>query len=127
MARRRPLRYLGPWLVTAATAGAIVAGWAWRDEGHLTPEQGLGYWLGIAGATAMLLLLVYPLRKRMPSLRWLGGIPAWFQLHMLLGVLGPLLILYHCNFSFGAPNSNIALSTMLVVAASGVVGRYLYG
>ena len=36
------------------------------------------------------------------------------------------MILFHCNFHLGAPNSNVALISMLVVAASGVVGRYIY-
>ena len=45
---------------------------------------------------------------------------------MVLGILGPLLILYHSNFSLGATNSNVALACMLVVAGSGLIGRYLY-
>jgi hypothetical protein len=110
-----------------ATILALVLGWMMRDEGHLTPEHGLGYWLGIAGASAMLALLIYPLRKRLPSLKWMGSTVSWFRIHMFLGIAGPLLILYHCNFSLGAPNSNVALFTMLIVAGSGVVGRYLYG
>lgn len=74
----------------------------------------------------MLLLLIYSARKRAPWLGWMGGIPAWFQIHMVLGVLGPLLILFHANFSLGATNSNVALICMLLVAGSGVVGRYIY-
>lgn len=45
---------------------------------------------------------------------------------MVLGVIGPVLILYHANFSLGATNSNIALFAMLLVAGSGVIGRYVY-
>jgi hypothetical protein len=45
---------------------------------------------------------------------------------MVLGILGPLAILYHANFSLGATNSNVALACMLLVAGSGLVGRYLY-
>ncbi len=45
---------------------------------------------------------------------------------MVLGVTGPLLVLFHANFSFGATNSNVALICMLLVAGSGVVGRYIY-
>jgi len=74
----------------------------------------------------MLLLLVYSARKRVSWLRWMGGIPEWFQFHMTLGVVGPLLILFHSNFRLGATNSNVALVCMLVVAGSGVIGRYIY-
>ena len=95
-------------------------------ERFITPEKGLGYALGIVGGSAMLLLLIYPARKR---LRWLGPIgtvKAWFQIHMVLGIVGPLLVLFHANFRTGATNSNVALYCMLVVSGSGLVGRYFY-
>mgnify|MGYP006879616248 FL=1 len=43
-----------------------------------------------------------------------------------MGVAAPILILYHSNFSLGSLNATIALSCMLIVSASGVVGRFLY-
>jgi hypothetical protein len=45
---------------------------------------------------------------------------------MVLGILGPLCILFHSNFHTGATNSNVALFSMLTVAGSGFIGRYLY-
>jgi hypothetical protein len=92
----------------------------------LSPERGLGYALGIIGGSAMLLLLVYPARKRLPWLSVIGSVKGWFQFHMVLGVAGPLCILYHSNFSLGATNSNAALFAMIIVSASGIVGRYFY-
>ena len=74
----------------------------------------------------MILLLVYPARKRMPSLAPIGSVKAWFQIHMVLGVLGPLLVLFHSNFRTGATNSNVALYCMLLVSGSGLIGRYFY-
>ena len=122
--RRRRLRlsHAGLWLAL----GAIIAGLVAPIERYLTPQHGLGYGLGILGGSLMLLMLVYPVRKRMPSLAVLGTVPFWFRLHMVLGVVGPLAILYHSNFSLGATNSNVALACMLIVASSGLVGRYLY-
>lgn len=105
---------------------AIVAGLVLPTERYLAPQDGIGYALGIVGGSMMLGLLVYPLRKRTPSLAFLGSIRGWFRTHMVLGVLGPLAILYHSNFSLGATNSNVALACMLTVASSGLVGRYLY-
>jgi hypothetical protein len=121
-----------PWarLFTATFNIAIIVilwiGWQNRDENGLTPENGVGYWLGIAGSGLMLALLIYPLRKRMPSLRAIGSVPFWFRAHMILGIFGCVLVLWHANFRLGSINSNIALFAMLVVAASGIVGRYLY-
>jgi hypothetical protein len=45
---------------------------------------------------------------------------------MIFGVAGPILILYHCNFELGSLNSNVALICTLLVAGSGLVGRYFY-
>lgn len=116
----------GAWLMTVGVAAAATYGWMNRGEGHITAESGLGYWLGVAGGVMMLLLLLYPLRKKYRSWRILGSVPAWFRLHMILGVLGPTLILFHCNFRLGSTNSALALISMLIVAFSGLVGRYLY-
>jgi hypothetical protein len=93
---------------------------------YITPRSGVGYWLGIIGGSLMLLLLIYSLRKRFPSTTWLGSARVWFTIHMTLGVVGPLLIMYHSNYHLGAANSNVALISMLLVAGSGLVGRYLY-
>jgi hypothetical protein len=60
-------------------------------------------------------------------MRGWGAIKYWFSIHMMLGILGPVLILFHCNFQLGSQNSNIALYSMLVVSLSGIIGRYLYG
>lgn len=105
---------------------ALLAGWMLRDIRLVDPENGLGYWLGIVGATMMLFLLLYPLRKKMSWLGIFGSVKNWFRLHIVLGLLGPLLILYHCNFSLGSFNSQVALYCMLVVAGSGVIGLHLY-
>jgi hypothetical protein len=93
---------------------------------YISPQRGLGYALGIVGGSMMLLLLLYPLRKRVRWLGVLGSMKVWFRAHMVLGVLGPLLVLYHSNFSTGATNSNVALACMLIVSGSGLFGRYVY-
>jgi hypothetical protein len=93
---------------------------------YLSPKSGLGYAIGIVGGTLILAQLLYAVRKRVPSLRFLGSVPRWFQTHMMLGIVGPVCILIHCGFSLGATNSNIALFSMLTVAGSGIFGRYFY-
>jgi hypothetical protein len=112
------------WL--SLTLLVIIAGFVLPTERYLNPQYGYGYALGIIGGSMMLVLLVYPLRKRKRSLAFLGSIPAWFRVHMVFGVIGPLAILYHANFGLGATNSNVALFCMLIVASSGLIGRYLY-
>lgn len=104
----------------------LYLGWTVRHENFLTAESGLGYLLGIVGGSMMLLLLLYPLRKKVRFMRHFGPVKYWFRLHMTFGVLGPVCILYHCGFQLGAINSNVALVCMLIVACSGLIGRYLY-
>ena len=113
-------------LASVATVALLAWGLRFPTEQYLSPRSGLGYALGIAGGSAMLLLLVYPLRKRLRILGFLGTTKRWFQAHMALGIIGPLLILFHSNFSLGATNSNVALACMLVVSGSGLFGRYFY-
>lgn len=105
---------------------SLVTGWLLSEKELVDPNVGLGYWLGIVGGVLMLLLLLYPSGKKSPVLRRLGLARHWFRIHMVMGLVGPLLILYHCNFTVGAMNSKVALYSMLGVAISGVVGRYFY-
>jgi len=107
-------------------SGALAAGWHWRQVLPWSPEHGLGYWLGIVGLSCVGLLLLYPLRKRVPSLQVFGSVPAWFRIHMFLGALAPILILFHSRFSVSSMNANVALGCMLIVAGSGIIGRFLY-
>jgi len=108
------------------TLALLAWGYHFPTEQYLTPQSGVGYALGIVGGSSMLLLLVYPLRKRVRALAFIGTTKRWFQAHMALGVIGPVLILFHSNFSLGAANSNVALACMLVVSGSGLFGRYFY-
>jgi hypothetical protein len=113
-------------LLAAACVALSVAGMHLDLERFITPETGLGYALGIVGGGAMLLLLIYPARKRAAWLAGIGSVAAWFRIHMVLGIVGPMLVLFHANFRPGAINSNVALVCMLVVSGSGLIGRYFY-
>jgi hypothetical protein len=115
-----------PLVWTIVVAGILYWGSHARLDRYISPQRGIGYWLGIVGGSMMILLLIYSARKRVAWLRWIGSIPAWFEIHMTLGVIGPVLVLFHANFSLGATNSNVALFCMLLVSASGIAGRYMY-
>ncbi len=110
----------------ALAALVIGIGWLGRNSSNLQAGEGLGYGLGIVGGVTMAILPLYSARKRMRLLRWLGPISHWFKAHMGLGIVGPVIILYHSNFQLGDLNSRVALYCALLVAGSGIVGRYLY-
>jgi hypothetical protein len=113
--------FIGLWI-----AGFLYYGWVNRWSKTINPEEGIGYALGIIGGSMMLLLLVYPMRKRIKSLANWGSVGFWFRFHMLLGLFGPLAVLFHARFTWGALNSAVALNAMLIVAGSGLIGRFLY-
>ena len=91
-----------------------------------TAGSDLGYWIGVAGGTAMLILFTYPLRKRWRKANRIGTTRFWFSLHMALGIAGPLLIIVHSTLRFGSINATVAFVSMALVAGSGVIGRFLY-
>jgi len=113
-------------LFLAACVVLVAWGAGVRDENTLTPDFGPGYILGFVGTCCMLLLLTYSARKRLRAIGSLGPLRHWFGVHMVLGILGPVAILFHANFRLGSQNSSVALACMLLVAASGVVGRLIY-
>jgi hypothetical protein len=105
---------------------ALAYGWNNRDDNYLSAENGAGYVLGIVGGSLMLSLLLYSISKRISVLTRLIPPRYWFGIHMLFGILGPVLIMYHSNFHMGSLNSSVAMFSMLLVAGSGIVGRYFY-
>ncbi len=109
-----------------AILAIIYAGWVVAEQRYLVAESGIGYWLGILGGSMMLLLLVYPVRKRKPRWKYAGSIKFWFRFHMFLGVAGPVLIILHSGYRLGSLNGSVAFFSMLIVAGSGLIGRYLY-
>jgi hypothetical protein len=101
-------------------------GYIQRDEYFIVPKDGIGYWLGAVGSLMMLALLLYPLRKKYASWQRLGTVAGWFKWHMILGIVGPLLIVFHSGFRISATNSAVAMLTLALVVVSGIIGRYLY-
>lgn len=93
-----------------------------------------GYNLGLIGGTMMLLLLLYPLRKRWKFIENFGFLPTWFKWHMVLGILGPLFIIFHSTYHVyipfihptGSINAAVAMYCMLLVSGSGTFGRFFY-
>lgn len=119
-------RYFSTILFSLFIIGILSFAWSERDEFWYNAEEGLGYAFGIIGSTMMVLLLLYPARKYWKPMRRLSKVQYWFRMHMIFGVLGPCLILLHSNFNLGSLNSSIALFSMLLVAGSGLIGRYVY-
>ena len=119
-------QFLREHLFTIGVIAVLLFGWSNRDDNYLSAENGTGYALGIIGGVLMLLVILYPISKRVQWLaRWVP-VRYWFGIHMFFGIIGPVMILFHSNFHIGSANSTIALVSMLLVAFSGLIGRYIY-
>ena len=93
--------------------------WTWKPGGTT------GSLVGVIGSTMMVVMLVYSLRKRVHAFRRFGALSRWLDFHIYLGTMGPLLVILHSSFKV---HGLVALSfwSMIAVALSGVLGRYLY-
>jgi uncharacterized protein (UPF0333 family) len=91
-----------------------------------TQGSDFGYYLGLAGGLMMLSLFLYPIRKYWTKLDRVGSLRAWFTGHIVMGIGGPLLILFHSTFQTKSINGGVAFWSMIVVVISGLVGRYIY-
>jgi hypothetical protein len=120
----------------SALAHYLTEGWAYYrtpliERPHhpqfwsLKPGGTLGQAFGVVGAALMTIMLLYSVRKRVKPLRKAGPLSIWLDFHIFCGVVGPLLIILHSSFKI---QGLVAISfwSMIAVALSGVVGRYLY-
>jgi len=127
------------WMVFIGMVGAVTFGgyFVLYPQTLFKPGErifDLGYNLGLAGGLMMLVLLLYPLRKRVKFFANLGVLPEWFKWHMVLGILGPLTIVFHSTYHVyipfihpaGSPNAAVAMLCMLLVSGSGTFGRFFY-
>lgn len=121
-----PRRAYGDLILYVFLAALVLLAWQISRLGYFESGDDIGYWLGVAGGTMMLLLFSYPLRKYFRFMHRWGKVKWWFLVHMALGIGGPFIILIHSTFHLRSLNATVAFFSMLIVAGSGVVGRFLY-
>ena len=116
------------WLATIVLT--LLALWVYfkasENQLEYKPGAGFGYYLGLVGGVMMLLMLLYPVRKHMQLARSWGPLRYWFMMHMIFGICGPVLVLFHTTFHVKSLNAAVALYSMLLVVASGIIGRFIY-
>jgi hypothetical protein len=135
----RGFRALLAALYIAAAIAVLTAIWLGRDY-YLTalaqrpfrtdydlwrPSGEVSHGLGIAGSAMLLTLLLYSARKRTRLFGRAGRMSHWLNVHIFLGIWGPALVTLHTTFKV---NGLVAVSywSMMAVALSGVLGRFLY-
>ena len=91
----------------------------------LKPSGTIGLHLGMVAFVLFLIVYIYPLRKFWPWLGRQGNARHWLDYHVLMGITAPVLVTFHSAFKFSGL-AGVAFWIMVIVALSGVVGRYIY-
>jgi len=123
--------------IFALCGGLMLAGRAYYQAGiavrvrspwhaWLKPSGTIGQSLGLLALALFLFLWLYPLRKKLGRrAERLGRVPLWLDVHIVAGLLVPLVAAVHAGWRF---NGLIGLGylSLFVVWCSGLIGRYLY-
>lgn len=98
-----------------------------RHDWHafLKPSGAVGQTAGILAFVIFVFLWLYPLRKKWRALAFTGAIARWLDVHVTTALGLPLLLTIHAAWRADGV-IGLGFGAMLVVCASGVVGRYLY-
>ncbi|HEX2201890.1 MAG TPA: hypothetical protein VHG91_01260 [Longimicrobium sp.] len=121
-AARRPTEL---WLALGTIAAVSAVYVPVARGGAPAPSGLLGHALGVAGFVLMLFAETgYTWRKNVRREGW-GPMRHWLQAHVFAGLVGPYLVLLHTSFRFRGL-AGVAALLLLVVVASGVVGRFAY-
>ena len=97
------------------------------DHAMLKPSGLWGHGVGILATMFMLLNFVYPLRKRLRWFKGKGTIAPWLRFHVFVGIMSPIVILFHTAFQWGNQLATSTYVSVVVVVATGLIGRYIYG
>lgn len=85
-----------------------------------------GFAEGIVGTALILLNMTFMLRRRLKSMRRFGALRLWMNMHVVTGLVGPLIVVYHTAFY---PRTTVALTAFVslgVLVLTGVIGRFIY-
>ena len=96
------------------------------DNAALRASGTWGHTIGIVGTVLILLNLTFMARRRMRSLRRFGALRLWMNMHVVTGLLGPLLVLFHTAFEPRTAVAMIALGSIGLLVLTGILGRFIY-
>jgi ferredoxin len=80
---------------------------------------------GLVGTGLMIIAAIYPMFRRLRAFRWLASNTMWFDFHLMAGTVGPMFVALHSALKLSSWVS-LAFWSMVIVALSGFIGRYLY-
>jgi hypothetical protein len=138
-----PARRLAPWITVAILFGLtafllwrgydfyrqdMIARLEHRDYQMLRPAGIIGHGYGIVGTGLILTNLLYLARRRFAGIipAYLGSVKAWLDVHVVTGLAGSMLVLFHSAFQLRTKIATVTAASLFVVVVTGLVGLYLY-
>jgi len=91
----------------------------------LRPSGDVGQSFGVLALALLLFLWIYPFRRMLGTVRFLGSVGAWLRIHTFAGMAIPLIAAVHAGWRFRGL-IGLGYLAMLIVSLSGYIGRYLY-
>lgn len=93
----------------------------------LKPGGAWGHGIGVVATLVMLSNFLLPLRKHWRRLKGRKPIRHWLTFHVFVGVMSPLVILFHSAFGSNNMIATLCYSSLICVVGTGLVGRFLFG
>jgi hypothetical protein len=91
----------------------------------LRPSGYVGQSAGLLALLIFTFLWLYPLRRKLKKLAFLGSVGRWLDVHVTVALAMPLLLAIHAAWRFDGV-IGLGYYAIMLVCASGVIGRYLY-
>lgn len=128
---------LALWLMGLATFVALLGAPYYLLDEAARPDSDLHIWFrpgarvgllnGVIGTVLMVVMLVYSVRKWAGQAPSLGAPEWWLRFHQVCGIMGPVFIILHSGIQWPSGLVAVGFWCMLLVALSGIFGRYLFG
>jgi hypothetical protein len=95
-------------------------------HGMLRSSGKVGLPTGIWAAALFVLNLGYLVRKRLINIKILGPLRMWMDAHVLTGLIGGGLVVFHAALAPSSILGALALLAMTITVLTGIVGRTIY-
>lgn len=128
------------WIVLAILVAAPLALTVWGASYYLAPVEErvrhglhrllrpsglIGQGLGIAAFAMFAFMWLYPIRKSVRAFSRLGSLATWLRIHVVVGLALPFVAAVHAGWRFQGL-VGLGYLSMVIVCASGVIGRWIY-
>lgn len=97
-----------------------------ESHGFLRSSGKIGLPVGVWASALFVLNLGYLIRKRLINVKIFGPLRMWMDAHVLTGLIGGSLVVFHSALAPSSALGTLALLAMTITVLTGIVGRTIY-